>query len=237
MKPPAFRFYVDNFIEGTSNFTDCEVGLYIRLLCAQWSKGGLPNDDEELLRFSHGPAGAQPGLSPGLAGLQPDLSRVKKKFHLCEDGLLRNARLEIERAKQVSFSEAQSRKARAGLSRGSAGAQPGQCRGSAGAQPSVSVSVSNAYREPSLEVNGNPSKKEVLAKAQVIGLAPWKAEDWFNEMQGCGWLDHLKRPIVDWTAVMTRVRIKWESDGRPMSPPKPKHKTETPKEDDWKQSL
>lgn len=65
-----------------------------------------------------------------------------------------------------------------------------------------------------------PSLKEVLSKASFIGLAPWKAEDWFNEMEGCGWLDYSHRPIADWCAVLTRVKTKWESDGRPSSPPK-----------------
>jgi hypothetical protein len=67
-----------------------------------------------------------------------------------------------------------------------------------------------------------PSLKEVLYRAQTIGLAPWKAEDWFHEMEGCGWLDHNHRPIERWQSILARVRTKWESDGRPMSPPKPR---------------
>lgn len=69
------------------------------------------------------------------------------------------------------------------------------------------------------ECNGHPTLKEVLAVADIQGLAPWKATDWFNEMEGCGWLDHLKRPIQNWQAVLTRVKVKWESDGRPNGPP------------------
>ncbi len=68
----------------------------------------------------------------------------------------------------------------------------------------------------------HPSLEEVLGKAQFVGLAEWKARDWFDEMQGCGWLDFQHRPIVDWAAILTRVCRKWESDGRPMSPPKPR---------------
>ncbi len=68
-----------------------------------------------------------------------------------------------------------------------------------------------------------PSLSEILAKADLMGLAPWKAEDWFNEMEGCGWRDHKNRTIQNWISVMTRVKVKWESDGRPESPPKPRN--------------
>jgi hypothetical protein len=64
-----------------------------------------------------------------------------------------------------------------------------------------------------------PGIEEVLIEAQRIGLAEWKARDWFNEMEGCGWLDYNHRPIRAWRAVLARVRAKWEADGRPSQPP------------------
>jgi hypothetical protein len=63
-----------------------------------------------------------------------------------------------------------------------------------------------------------PDWDEVLCEAQRIGLAPWKAEDWFHEMEGCGWLDYNRRPVMKWRPVLTRVCRKWEADGRPMQP-------------------
>lgn len=65
----------------------------------------------------------------------------------------------------------------------------------------------------------HPSWNEVWMHAQRIGLGEWKARDWFDEMEGCGWLDHCRRPIASWQAVMNRVRTKWVSDGCPSSPP------------------
>lgn len=91
-RPPAFQFYVDNFVEGTCDMTDAEVGFYVRLLCAQWSRGGLPNDDDELMRFSRGCTTVQ-------------LQRIKTKFQVGEDGKLRNRRLEAERQKQIAWRE------------------------------------------------------------------------------------------------------------------------------------
>lgn len=64
-----------------------------------------------------------------------------------------------------------------------------------------------------------PDLNEVLFYAQKIGLAEWKAKDWFDEMEGCGWLDHNKRQIERWQSILNRVRTKWEADGRPAGPP------------------
>lgn len=64
-----------------------------------------------------------------------------------------------------------------------------------------------------------PSEQEVLLYADKIGLAPWKASDWWNEMETCNWLDFDHRPIIKWRNCLTRVKVKWEADGRPTSPP------------------
>lgn len=72
---------------------------------------------------------------------------------------------------------------------------------------------------------GNPRIEEVLTHAILIGLAEWKARDWFDEMDGCGWLDFQHREIRNWKAVLNRVRTKWEADGRPTQPPTNNAKT------------
>lgn len=64
-----------------------------------------------------------------------------------------------------------------------------------------------------------PSWETVKLRAAAIGLAEWKARDWFDEMEGCGWVDYRGRKVVSWDAVLRRVRTKWEADGRPMTPP------------------
>lgn len=64
-----------------------------------------------------------------------------------------------------------------------------------------------------------PGLTEVLAFASTIGLADWKARDWLEEMQACGWRDYNRRDVVAWRPMLTRVRTKWEADGRPMAPP------------------
>lgn len=108
VKPPAFQFYVDNFIEGTMEMTDAEIGFYVRLLCAQWNRGGLPDDDRELSRFSRGQTPAQ---------LRRALARVKLKFVKKSDGLLKNNRMESEREKQVAFRENRSKSGKLGAAK------------------------------------------------------------------------------------------------------------------------
>lgn len=67
-----------------------------------------------------------------------------------------------------------------------------------------------------------PGREEVLAHAAHIGLAEWKALDWLDEMEGCGWIDYNHRPVMKWQSLLTRVCRKWEADGRPTAPPSAK---------------
>lgn len=207
MKPPAFQFYVDDYIGGTQHFSDAEKGLYVALLCEQWSNGSIPDDDDEIASFSRG----------GTA-----IHRVKRKFAKGVDGRLRNERMEIEREKQRIFRESRS-------ANGQKGGRPKKAsdnhlvhtpkaNGEATESPPISDLRSpspNAEREY-VEL---PSLEEVRFHASTIGLGAWKAEDWFNEMEGCGWLDFNHRPVASWKAVIQRVKTKWDSDGRPKCPP------------------
>lgn len=89
MKSPAFQFYPQDFLLGTSDLSAEEVGGYIRLLAHQWDKGGLPNNEKKLLK---------------LAGVKPKaLANILNKFELQEDSQLRNKRLEKERTKQKEW--------------------------------------------------------------------------------------------------------------------------------------
>lgn len=93
---------------------------------------------------------------------------------------------------------------------------------SASASASASASKEGGVGEGRNGVE-RPSLNEVLARADMTGLAPWKARDWFQEMEGCGWLDYNHRPVIQWQPMLDRVRTKWEADGRPMSPPAAKN--------------
>ena len=72
-----------------------EVGGYIRLLCHQWSKGGIPSDEERSARIA------------GLMG-SPSIRYVLAKFTLCDGDTLKNARLEQIRQEQAEYKLQQS---------------------------------------------------------------------------------------------------------------------------------
>lgn len=67
MKAPAFQFYPDDFIAGTTEMTPAEVGAYIRLLCYQWGRGAIPlGDKARLARIAGGE------VSPDVLAKFPD---------------------------------------------------------------------------------------------------------------------------------------------------------------------
>lgn len=87
-KDPAFLFYVTDFNDGTQDFTNEEVGAYLRLLLFQFSQGHLPI--ERIQRK-----------------LGYDFDRLwsvlHTKFVLDPDGNFYNIRLEIEQVKRANF--------------------------------------------------------------------------------------------------------------------------------------
>lgn len=202
MKPPAFQFYVDDFIGGTCDMTAEDVGAYIRLLCFQWGRGSIPEEKAKLDR---------------IAGCEVSAD-VLAKF---PDG--KNHRMELVRAERNAWIEKcrTGGKASAESRKGSSTTLPrvvprvveleGQLNGNTPSPSPISTHTVAFAERPSLE--------EVKTAAQFIGLAPWKAEDWFNEMEGGGWLDYNHRPVANWRAVLSRVKAKWEAEGRPASPP------------------
>jgi uncharacterized protein YdaU (DUF1376 family) len=94
-KAPAFQFYADDFLAGTSDMSAEEVGGYIRLLCHQWTKGGIPNDPDRVARIA------------GLMG-SPCVGYVMAKFRLSDGHTLKNERLEKVREEQNAFKAKQS---------------------------------------------------------------------------------------------------------------------------------
>ena len=85
-RPPAFQFYADDFLAGVCDFTAEEVGVYIQLLCVQWSRGYIADDPSRWERIT----GACREVVAGV---------LKAKFIQIDRGWV-NARLEEVREKQ-----------------------------------------------------------------------------------------------------------------------------------------
>jgi uncharacterized protein YdaU (DUF1376 family) len=93
-KAPAFQLYTDDFLAGTIEMSQEEVGQFIRLLCHQWNRGSIPVETEKQQRLAGGCVSVD----------------VLDKFDHCEDGLLRNERLESVRTEKGKFLQSQSKK-------------------------------------------------------------------------------------------------------------------------------
>jgi uncharacterized protein YdaU (DUF1376 family) len=91
-KAPAFQLYTDDFLAGTLEMSQEEVGQFIRLLCHQWNRGSIPVETEKQQRLAGGCVSVD----------------VLAKFDECEDGLLRNIRLESVRTEKGKFLQSQS---------------------------------------------------------------------------------------------------------------------------------
>lgn len=98
---PAFQFYPKDWLSNgkVKSMTLEERGAYIDLLAIYWNEGGLPNDEAELA---------------GLLGVPVrTFTRLWKKVSRCFEVVgpnLSQPRLEIEKAKQAAYREAQSLK-------------------------------------------------------------------------------------------------------------------------------
>lgn len=81
---PAFDFYPERWLVGTAHLTDAEQLAYLKLLCHQWMRNGLPDDIKVLKRL------AGKGVT----------AQVLEKFPVGEDGQRRNGRMEQIRQEQ-----------------------------------------------------------------------------------------------------------------------------------------
>ncbi len=94
-KSPSFQFYPRDFVADfdVAAMTLEEAGAYAILLSYAWLKDGLPNDLAKLARALH----------VSSRKFNAMWNEVGQKFYVAEDGRLRNARQEHERAAQAAF--------------------------------------------------------------------------------------------------------------------------------------
>ena len=202
------RLFVGDLIADTTHLNRCDFGSYMLLMCSYWRRRKpLPDDDRALSAAARVTPEEWKAIRPVLA-----------EFFQIANGVWRHKRIdeELEQARkryEANRSGAEkTNNARRNRKRTPTGTLSESVCGGQSESHSYSLERGQTCAE-------RPGIEEVLAYAQVIGLAPWKATDWFQEMEGGGWLDHNHRPIVSWRAVLDRVRTKWEADGRPMQPP------------------
>lgn len=216
-KAPAFMFYPSDWLgsQRVSLMTLEEEGAYIRLLSYCWQHGSIPRDPDKLARLIG--KGASTSLAQSVATMfQAPLDSGSIHgdvlVHDKLEALKRERELFMEKSRQGGIASAKARrKAKQTPSKSEAPLGSSlEPKGNSSSSSSSTIAVERGREWPVLE--------DVLAYANLIGLAEWKAKDWFDEMEGSGWIDWNHRPIYKWQSVLNRVKTKWSADGSPMQP-------------------
>jgi len=203
-RAPAFQFYADDFLAGTLDLSQEEVGAYVRLLCHQWNRGSIPVEAEKQQRLAGGSVSVD----------------VLAKFRLQPDGKLVNERLEQERQKQADYREAQRQKGLASaearrkqpkVNRKSTAVQPshqpdGQPEGNSpvsSLQTPVIIETHSTAHVPKGDAGEWPRLTEVKAAAAMQGIPSEVAAAFWNHFEAQGWQTKDGLPIVRWQSKLT----------------------------------
>lgn len=195
MKPPAFQFYVDDYLGGTRTMKPAQKGSYVDLLCIQWSQGYVSDED----------------LNDILSEIEEPLrGKVLSKFKKGIDGLHRNQRLEIERKKLEEYRENRSRSGQKGAatrwhSHSTAITQP-MANGMAN-DSSPSPTPLPVHRESIVEADV-PTLTEIKAEASMRGIKPEVAQAFFDHYEGNAlWLNQHGR-LINWRVKLAAWQVR-----------------------------
>lgn len=190
-RPPAFQFYADDFIGGTVTMTNEERGLYIMLLCLQWTQGKVSEEDLQRL---------------GLGMANGSLSRVRAKFaDNAQSGELKNERMERERVKQAEFRKKQAENGKlGGRPKSQAFPKPNPTPNPEQSSPSPSPKTINrkAFVRPTIE--------EIKARCLEIGLPEIEAEKFEAHHEARGWR-YKQGPMKNWRGALATWKHNWEA--------------------------
>lgn len=235
-RAPAFQFYPADFIADTIDMTAEEVGGYIRLLCHQWLTGSIPNDNERVSRIA------------GLMGV-PSVCYCVTKFVLCDDGMLRNSRLEQVRADQEAF---RAKKTAAGLNGSTK--RWSKCKNDSTPIADASHNHSTPIALPLANTIANdsslslssikdntdapksprvrfqkPTVDELTAEAIKIGLPVTEVDKFLNYYESIGWKIG-RNPMKSWPHTLKNWLARIESTAASVV-------IKATKEIDWRDSL
>lgn len=234
-KAPAFMFYADDFLAGTLEMSQEEVGQYIRLLCHQWNRGSIPVETEKQQRLTGGCVSVD----------------VLAKFQLCEDGQLRNERLEAVRSERDRFLQQQSEKGRKSAEsrrlKPTAVQPDGQPELNSGST-TVEIRLQPEFNSPSPSPSPNNKEESIAPKAQrsrfapptveevehqcsQIGLPAIEASKFVNYYESKGWIVGRSK-MKSWKHSLANWHRNY-MERQPSLPVQPSHK----KEIDWRDSL
>jgi len=188
-KSPAFQFYPNDWLssEAVQLMTIAEQGAYIRLLCWDWMKDGLIDDDKRLAILS--------GLGEGWLKGSSVLLRECFVDYPGKVGFLTNPRLQKERIKQRMWREkcikggkksaASRRKSKTKNKTSPLVGSKDELDSNSSSSSSSSISSSSKSTEAKASVSSEP---KVLTQSKRI--------KWSNES---GWKDIIEEDIQKWS--------------------------------------
>lgn len=190
-KDPAFLFYSSDFIVGTYEMTDAQVGQYIRLLCLQHAKGHLKES-----------------LMVSTMGGKLD-EAIACKFLIDENGHYYNERLdaEVNRRREYSESRARNRMSRADASQG-------EDTGTQEKDVSIICETHVPHMETeTITTNKIPNLDKNVPKKGVKGETKHKHGTYQNVLLSDTDLAKLKEEYPDWNERIERLSEYIESKG------------------------
>jgi len=143
MKAPTAQIFMADFFMDTLEWSVDEVGMYWRLLEAQWVNGDLPDNQVRLARI----AGC------GAKKFQKGWTTIQFKFVLNGNGRLQNIRLEETREAQRKYRESQKEKSKKGVEARQKHTTHGSTHGSSnGSTPGQPLQSSSSFKEEEKDI-------------------------------------------------------------------------------------
>jgi len=157
-KSPAFQLYAADLLVDTIEWDINEVGIYTRLLMAQWANGDLPDDGERLSRIA--------GCSPKRFTKWSE--KVLGKFINKPDGRLINLRLEETRKNQEEYRNKAIESGRKGGLKSQK--ERRECSSDPSSDPSSNPSSDPSSENRALQSSTSSLKKDKALKAPEAAL-------------------------------------------------------------------
>jgi len=200
-KDPAFLFYFQDFLLGTSFLTDAEVGAYIRLLCHQADKGHITSHMIKTIGGQH-------------------WESFKDKFvEIPDEGVFINPRLQEEMRKRKEYAESR-RKNRMGVKDMTRHMNEHMSIHMTGHMENENEN-GNLFlkegvqgKERSVSSANIPSIEEVVEYFKSCGFTEEDGKNFWSHFESIGWEDRQGRRITNWNA---RV-ILWMNQGKQFRP-------------------
>lgn len=217
--PPAFQLYAADFYIDTIEWSEAELGLYLRLLLLEWINGPLPGDVKSLVRL----------CNTHYKTFNKLWIKVSTKFDIRGDKLV-NKRLEKTREEQLKYREVQQIAGKRGVERKrELGIYPFNNSSDPSSDPATDPSSENQALQSSSSFKENNKKKKTSVPKDfklTPELIEWakskgckKTDAGFKELTE-QFLDHHKAKgslYIDWVAAWrnwVRNDIKFNGEQR-----------------------